>query len=526
MKFSLRHYLVENKRKVFCVAIALLVIFLASWLLNYLAPEYKDDFKYKFILVKGMSHQKVSSIQDVLLSQYTHYFTTNGRTLVHIVVQLFCGIWGKTAFNVVNAGVFVLFITLLTKFAGRVTALNITFICALIILFFPAFAETMLWMAGSINYLWTFVAVCFVLLSVPSLQRRKVHRIDWLLFIPGVMVGWSHEGISFPLALSLGVYMLVYRKKISKSALLPLAIGISVGAIMCLSSPGIIYRGLNPNKEVPVSMVERLLNGWEVISQAGFVYILAFGVFVKLIIERHNAWHWLKKAYLDNIIPVNALVLSVAVVFGCGRYNARVASGVDLFSLLIILSFIKKYPRLAIKPIKYLAIALALVAYCGIVKYSYQNYINVEDVKMQLEAHNSSIIHYNEVSLGNRLKPYVLKTFNAEIISSKNKWNKRISNLYGYESLVFIPKNVYSDIINNKLIEELDRQRVYGLNIVPLSADEIDKTPYHLYDFGDNTVSRPIEEERYEVLFLNNQWWLLTKRQKYRGIYPSQIIMK
>ncbi|MCH5221798.1 MAG: hypothetical protein J1F05_05645, partial [Muribaculaceae bacterium] len=326
------------------------------FLLNYLAPEYKDDFSYKFNLAKGMS-QKVASIQDVLLSQYTHYFTTNGRTLGLIVVQLFSGIWGKIAFNVVNAGVFVLFITLLTKFAGRVTALNIIFICALIILFFPGFAETMLWMTGSVIYLWTFVAVCMVLLSIPSLQRRTIHRIDWLLLIPGIIAGWTLEGVSIPLALSLGVYMLVYRKETSKSALLPLAIGVSVGAIMCLASPGIIYRGLNPNKGVPVSLVERLLDGWEAISQAGFVYILTLGVFVKLIIERRNAWHWLKKAYVDNIILVNALALSVAVVFGCGCGSARVASGVDLFSLLIILSFIKKYPRLAIKPIKYLAIA-------------------------------------------------------------------------------------------------------------------------------------------------------------------------
>ena len=73
------------------------IIALAFYSHNYLSAEYHDDFFYKFVFVNGAPDfsQPICSIQDIILSQYDHYFTWNGRSIVHLFVQFFSGLLGK-----------------------------------------------------------------------------------------------------------------------------------------------------------------------------------------------------------------------------------------------------------------------------------------------------------------------------------------------------------------------------------------------------------------------------------------------
>ena len=93
------------------------LIFIIMLGLNLLTPLcFGDDYVYAFIWPGQSMYvplpetvQRVSSFQDILLSQWSHYCTGNGRMISHLFVQFF--VWqGKTVFNFANALVFVSFI--------------------------------------------------------------------------------------------------------------------------------------------------------------------------------------------------------------------------------------------------------------------------------------------------------------------------------------------------------------------------------------------------------------------------------
>ena len=78
--------------------------------------SFGDDYVYAFVweghsMYEPMSEyvQRVSSFRDLFVSQWLHYFTGNGRTVSHTIIQLF--LWmGKNVFNFFNAFVSVLLV--------------------------------------------------------------------------------------------------------------------------------------------------------------------------------------------------------------------------------------------------------------------------------------------------------------------------------------------------------------------------------------------------------------------------------
>lgn len=110
-------------KKVFIVLVAIYFIMFG---LNYLVPlYYGDDLVYAFIWSNQYMNiplpetvVRVNSVTDILISQWRHYFTCNGRTIAHLLIQLF--VWqGKWLFNLVNPFVFVLLILQILWFANK-----------------------------------------------------------------------------------------------------------------------------------------------------------------------------------------------------------------------------------------------------------------------------------------------------------------------------------------------------------------------------------------------------------------------
>ena len=91
------------------------IVFMIMFGLNSLTPMmYGDDYVYAFIW-SGQSLytplpetvERVSSVKDLFISQWSHYFTWGGRSLAHLLVQFF--VWqGKCVFNILNSFLFVL----------------------------------------------------------------------------------------------------------------------------------------------------------------------------------------------------------------------------------------------------------------------------------------------------------------------------------------------------------------------------------------------------------------------------------
>ena len=99
--------------------------FIGFLLLNFYSPRTMDDFHYAFMFTEfGRSTIKISSIFEIPASQFHHYFSHNGRSLVHSLAQFFSFQKSDVLFNILNSMAVVALITLMTLYAKMKTAYN------------------------------------------------------------------------------------------------------------------------------------------------------------------------------------------------------------------------------------------------------------------------------------------------------------------------------------------------------------------------------------------------------------------
>lgn len=133
--------------------ICVLLIFISIYILNLNTPLVYDDYFYLYIT---NSDTKINGLLDILHSQIVHYFNINGRFTLHILVQLF--LWlGKPLFNIINTFVYIILTFLIYFHCVGLTKKSLAFYIMInILLWFcvPDFGQCILWLTGSINYMW------------------------------------------------------------------------------------------------------------------------------------------------------------------------------------------------------------------------------------------------------------------------------------------------------------------------------------------------------------------------------------
>lgn len=468
------------------IIISFIVIGIFFISINILTPEYLDDYLYKFVF-KANGADKDSPIRsctDVLISQYNHYFCFNGRIFVHSFVQLFSGIWGKGIFNCFNTCVFLLFTYELTKTYGKVSCRDLFFCASLIFLLLPAFNDTALWMTGSINYLWTCTFVCGFILLLESLKDKIISINHLFYLILGLLIGWTHEGITFPLSLSLIIYICIYFKKIQKKAAFPLVIGFILGSFLCTFSPATLNRGSIDSSFTMSMLQQKIISGISLMGKLKAFYILILSSCFYLVYNKHNNPKLcLKNFYLKNIVLWNALILSFGIIFFSGFISSRTAIGVEFFSILLFLKLldILNNKFLIIKHLKTLLCLICTLLYGMVFYYSILNYKESKSIFLQLKS-KKEIIVTNEIT-----KPHWTYRYIREpLINSKNDyydhfiigspWNSYIEKTYDCEPVIFIPQNIYLDIKKrNANIFDIKKQQKYAFYVIPdktISDDE------------------------------------------------------
>ena len=143
------------------------ILFIIMYTMNSWTPIYiMDDVGYSFVINENgfdINHP-VQSIADVVKSMYFHWFLLNGRITTHFFVQCFAGLWGKSILNLFNSFLFcimIYWILKLIEYKFNNFIVGELFILASFLILMPEFNQTNLWLAGSINYLWSAVFVLF-----------------------------------------------------------------------------------------------------------------------------------------------------------------------------------------------------------------------------------------------------------------------------------------------------------------------------------------------------------------------------
>ena len=242
------------------------------YVLNVFTPLcFGDDYVYSFVweghsMFEPMSEQvrRLSSFRDLLVSQWSHYLTGNGRAVSHTIAQFF--LWmGKDIFNMFNTLVSVLLVIEIYWCANKGKVIfnfqtgRLVFIFFALWAFTPSFPSVFLWLSGACNYLWTAVFLLgFLLPYVHKYYFYEERLVDnnWfksVMFFCGVIAGWTNENSVCWIILLLFVFIYANRKqKGFESWMFAGIVGMLVGYAYMMFAPGNMVRLSVQTKE----------NGW------------------------------------------------------------------------------------------------------------------------------------------------------------------------------------------------------------------------------------------------------------------------
>ena len=345
--------------------IMMAIIAVAYGVLNFLTPLYHDDFVYKFMFEGGAVNydHPIGNIGDIVASQVDHYTSVNGRSIVHFLVQLFTGLLGKTVFSLFNVIVFCAFIFLLKRQSNSSTRLEgdakfcvstlrmsrpattsargrdarfcvSTLVILVLVLLMPRFKDTFLWMTGSINYLWSATAALGFLLIYEKRRERAMDRSLLPMLLVAFLLGWTHEGITLPLAASLVLINLFsIKKNRGRVQGLWLALAYLAGGCVIALAPGTIARSGMGGGLTPSILGLKVITGFVVLAKLRIIYLALLATVIAWFTRRDVAKLVLKR----NSYLILAMFLSLGIVFTSGLESSRTAFGLELFAMIYLL---------------------------------------------------------------------------------------------------------------------------------------------------------------------------------------------
>jgi len=323
-------------------------VFFAFFLLNSYTPRTMDDFNYAFKYTdSGRSSEKISSISDILTSQFHHYFIYNGRVLVHSFVQFFSSQKNDIFFNILNSIAVIILITLISVYLKMKTGYNKLYkiwLFSFLLFWFlvPSPSMTLMWKTGSINYLWTSVLIMGFLCLHHKASASSFSGKWWMpfLIITGILCGWGHEGLSIGFALGLIFYHIYNYKKISISAIY-LVIGFLIGASIVIFSPGILVRadGLMPTSNTFAFVMKRLMAFYRMFfeGQTKGTLIIIIVMLVQFFKNKFILKEFISKNTLIFFCFISFLMFQLLTAF---PGQARGAMGMELTAILLLLLYL------------------------------------------------------------------------------------------------------------------------------------------------------------------------------------------
>lgn len=444
------------KRKEWLIFGILFVVFLT---MNYLTPiSVADDGAFAFVKESvGLEFdvsRPIKNLSDILESQINHWHTANGRVVCESFVQLFIGILGKTAFNIINSFVFCIVVFMLLEIVSWKDRISgVCLISLIFLLFMPAFAETMLWFTGSFNYLWTAFFVLGFLIMLRHYEKDTLSRKHWLLMPVAFICGWTHEMMTLPVSMALGLYMLLHIRRIWGRAVLPLMLGFMMGTAMDVLAPATFVRAGADDVADAFSSITGKVKSFIV----SVIHLKVFWLLMISIIGLSLAKNSVLKGSIKQYKWLLLIVFfSFFVILMAGYSKARVFFGTEFFSLLALLGLLNYskliknnsiIPKLLFIPI------FILVGF--IIYYQKINYDHFRVCESQMKDSNTLMILTPTDKIPEFWSNYTMKHVDYGedvyyLACDKNKTMVRyMSALYGKTGMFYFPQAIIDDMNTN-----------------------------------------------------------------------------
>lgn len=318
----------------------------------YLTPYFANDYRY--LLISG-THDKVSSIADIFISQYDHYFDWGGRTVAHVIAQYLLYI-GKEAQALVSAFTYCLTVYLICYIGRNSKKLTLKYVFIATFLLWAClryFGEVVFNVVSSSNYLFTSCLVLIYLIPyVKGFSNRdsKSLLFSFLFFLLGIIAGWCNENTGFALGLVIGLVCLTrlaHRNlRFYEAAGL---VGLAIGYLLLVLAPGNFSR-LDSMESKGFDFFDHFIGTFGIIFETivclHILLLMLIFVIIKgnISIRRFTIDQTLKKAFFIFAIGLASLLIMMFSPNFPAR-STTLFTFCTVISILLILTYLTEQKK-------------------------------------------------------------------------------------------------------------------------------------------------------------------------------------
>ena len=428
-------------------ALTVLLSFALIYMLNVLQPLFGDDWSY------GMASktERLSNFGQILEAQYHHYFDWGGRTIVHIIAQtlLLAGDYGDLL-NSLGYVAFTIVIYLLAKRKDQHFNVSLLISINMLLWFFqPAYAQTFLWITGSANYLWgTLIILSFLIPYKRYLigsGKNDSYIKSVLMFILGIIAGWTNENTTVALAFMLFVFICYIKASGFRTPKWTVTglIGNIIGAVFLIAAPGNYERVkgfAGSNDPVIIKYFHQFIN-----AIASFYYYSLPLVFIFLLVfviyRRYKITEIKKDTLFMSVLAFGGAIIATLSMSASPFFPGRASFGINT---LVILAISILYASLNIKDslvkgLAYISILFALLFFSADYYRGYKELIRVDKIivkrmdvleTLKQKGEKDIILEGERINSSSRFLHY------WDLMPYPQDWNNQMfSNYYGINSV-------------------------------------------------------------------------------------------
>lgn len=397
----------NKNKKISCIIF--IGIFIIMLICNALTDLVADDFAYNYDFRNG---EKITGFFQIFGSMKGHALSMNGRLCAHFFAQLFL-LLPKWIFNIVNAFAFTLLISLIYKIASDKKTDNAVYlgVFASVWVFAPAFGQIFLWLDGSCNYLWSYVAGMLFVLPYTKrfLQNVSITKLPLkiaflcLSFIMGAYSENASPAFICTATLLLAINFIFYKTKPRAYEIISLLLSVA-GYITLYLAPAQLN---NKSAQLTLSTLSKNFGtALKMYLQFAPIFIVFTILFVMALVIKADK----KKVWMSLSFFIGSL-LSNFMMIVASYYHDR--SSAVAFLLLLIATFILwcEISATRFKPMFYglLAAVLILNIYFG--------YVGLKDI-----IHTHQAIEQNQIIVQENKRTGIMD-IELPIVTPKTKYS-------------------------------------------------------------------------------------------------------
>jgi hypothetical protein len=411
------------------IAILLLCLAVIFFFKSYYRESVSDDLIYKYMVdalplgPASATYQMVHNFSDVLVSQSHQYCYLNGRTIVHIFVQMFAGVWGLRAFSIFNAILAIIamvaLVTLTQTYDNKKNILLWAFMAIAIFYLFPSPSGLFYSIAGSFNYLFPITTSAIFFIFLGKVVMCKLSKVGIVIFsIFSFIAGWTMEAFTLPISGGLFFWLIINRRKV-KFTIAPI-ITFWIGAAVLVLAPGNFVR-----LDAGGSRAAMLMQAVKYFGEMKIFWLFLIACIMYCIKDRNGFKSYCKRNQLYF------LTLAVSILFFC-YVNTLIqsCSCIEFISLILLFKILDKYfSGMNHRLLKYICSVICIMLMCVHQYYIIQDcrtiQLQTKKLVSDIQRMDAEIMPKPEFHTSSLIAPFVPIWYNSPALG----WNEEVISI-------------------------------------------------------------------------------------------------